>query len=339
MKNIPDKLGISMGIIFLMAAILAGCANQQTAPTDQTASNQPENANPVVAQINNLELTLSDLNRELAFDRAIYLLTTGKELTQQDPVEKLERLSTTLLIDQQARQAGISATEAEIAAALENFTQTRNITTDTLQAALQQQGYTLDDFKQNLARTIRAEKYLTRVIFADAQTPEQQTEKLAALVTELQQNANIKILYQPPKEAPVVGAMAPNFTLTNLNGKEVSLSQFRGRPVILNFWATWCVPCRREMPALQQAFQTHQPDGLAVLAINLKEDAALVEPFVDELGLSFEILYDSQGEVNKTYTVAGLPRTIFIDRQGVIQHIQVGELQEILLQGFLGRIL
>ncbi len=322
-----------------MVAILAGCANQQAAPTAQTASNQPENANPIVAQINNLELTLADLNRELAFDRAVYLLTTGKELTQQDPVEKLERLSTTLLIDQQAQQAGISATQAEIAAALENFTQTRNITTDTLQAALQQQGYTLDDFKQNLARTTRAEKYLTQVIFADAQTPEQQTEKLAALVTELQQNANIKILYQPPKEAPVVGATAPNFTLTNLNGKEVSLSQFRGRPVILNFWATWCVPCRREMPALEKAFQTHQPDGLVILAINLKEDAPLVESFVDELGLSFEILYDRQGEVNKTYTVAGLPRTIFIDRQGVIQHIQVGELQEILLQGFLGRIL
>lgn len=93
------------------------------------------------------------------------------------------------------------------------------------------------------------------------------------------------------------------------------------------------------MPAFQRAFEQHQAEGLVILAINLEENDDLVEPFVNKFGLSFEILYDRDGAINKRYLVSGLPRTVFIDSQGVIQHIQVGEVQEVLLQEFLKRIL
>ena len=266
-------------------------------------------------------------------------MTTGRELTRQDPEEKLERLTTSLFIDQEALNAGIKASEEEVMTALTTFVEERSGTVEQLEGALRSQGLTLADFTETVvARTVRTEKYLAEVVLAGAETPAEQQEKLKTWLAEVEQNASIEILYEPPAEAPVLGAIAPDFTLTNLDGESVTLSQFRGQPVVVNFWATWCVPCRREMPAFQKAFDAGQEDELVILALNLEEDASLVEPFVEEFGLTFEILYDSDGAVNKLYRVTGLPRTIFVDRQGVIQNIQVGEVQETLLQGYLDTI-
>ncbi len=326
-----------VGGIAILLAILSACTSQSN--SIETVE-QAEIVDPIVARINDLEFTQSQLDRELAFDRAVHLLTTGRELTQQDPEGKLERLTTSLLIDEEAKVAGIVATEEEISMALDAFVEERNGSLEVFESALQGQGITLAEFSETVvARTVRAEKYLAEVVLAGAETPARQQEQLAAWVSGIQDNAAIEIFYEPPAEAPVVGATAPDFTLTNLDGEEVTLSQFRGKPVIVNFWATWCVPCRREMPAFQRAFDAHQTEGLVILALDVKEDARLVEPFVEELGLTFEILYDSDGAINDLYLVSGLPRTIFIDRQGVIKHIQVGEVQEVVLQGLLDRIL
>ncbi len=334
-KSWRQKLYLT-GLAVLLI-ILSACAGQNN--VSETAS-QTEPIDPVVARINDLEFTQTQLDRELAFDRAVYLLTTGRELTQQDPQEKLDRLTTSLLIDQQAQEAGITVSEAEITTALTAFVEERNSSVEGLEAALRGQGQTLDDFRENVvARTVRAEKYLMTAVLAGAETQAEQQEKLAAWLTDIQNNAKVEILYKPPAEAPTVGAIAPDFSLTNLEGETVTLSQFRGRPVVINFWATWCIPCRREMPAFQEALEAHRDQDLVILAINLEEEASRVEPFVEELGLSFEILYDSDGAINKSYQVTGLPRTVFVDRQGVIKYIQVGEVQEVYLQGFLGRIL
>lgn len=158
-------------------------------------------------------------------------------------------------------------------------------------------------------------------------------------MSDLRENAAIEILYEPPEELPLIGAVAPDFTLTNLEREEVTLSQYRGRPVVINFWATWCVPCRNEMPAFQRAFEAHKKDGLVILAINFEEGEDLVRLFIRELGITFEVLYDTQAEVTKTYQVTGLPRTLFVSREGVIQHIQVGEVKEEMLAGFLEHVL
>jgi peroxiredoxin len=322
------------GLITILL-VLPACGQAESV----TVAEGPEPDDPVVARINDFELRQSQLDQELAFERATYLLTTGRELTRPDPEEKLERLVTSVLIDQQALEAGISSSDEEITAALEAFVQERNSSVEALEAALVRQRSTLADFRENIARTVRVEKYLSEVVLAGAETADQQQEQLAAWLGNIQDSAEVELLYEPPAAAPVIDAAAPDFTLTNLDGEEVSLSDFRGRPVIVNFWATWCVPCRREMPAFQRAFEAYQADDLVILALDVEENAAQVEPFVEELGLTFEVLYDSQGEVNDTYQVTGLPRTVFIDRQGVIRHIQVGEVQEVLLKGFLDRIL
>ena len=323
--------GIAFWLVLLSACAGRNSVLEMDGPT--------ELADAVVARVDDQVYTQAQLDQELAFDRAVNVITTGQELTRQEPLEKLDRLTTSLLIDQLAQVANLSASEAEVSAALNTFVEERNSSVEALEAALLAQGTSLADFNQvNVARTVRIEKYLSQVVLAGATTPAEQQQKLAAWLTDIQDNTQIEILYEPPAEAPVIGAIAPDFTLTNLAGEPISLSQFRGQPVLINFWATWCVPCRQEMPTLQRAFVEHQDEGLVILAVNQREEASLVEPFIDELGLTFEVLYDSDGFVNKTYQVTGLPRTVFIDRQGVIKHIQVGELQEVTLQGLLERI-
>jgi peroxiredoxin/uncharacterized coiled-coil protein SlyX len=325
---------ILFGITFLCLVFLSACRSQITndaAPTSRAAKTDDS----VVARINNLEFTRSELEREMAIDQAVYRLTNGRELVLQDPEGTLQGLIYSLLLDQQARQAGITATDEEVIAALNKYVTGKNISIKDLEAELERLGYTLTDFQTNIARDVRIEKYLNELIVAN---PKQQLD-FSTWLRNLRKNAAIEILYEPPEKQPMMGAIAPDFTLTGLTGEQVTLSQFRGRPVVINFWATWCVPCRREMPAFQRAFETHQMDELVILAVNFEEGSDLVRPFVKELGITFEILYDSQAEVAKTYQVTGLPRTVFVDRQGVIQHIQVGEVQETLLEGLLEKVL
>ncbi|MFQ5343666.1 MAG: TlpA family protein disulfide reductase [Anaerolineae bacterium] len=126
------------------------------------------------------------------------------------------------------------------------------------------------------------------------------------------------------------GMRAPDFTLTEVTtGEPVSLSQFRGRPVLINFWATWCGPCRLEMPHLQAAYEQYRDEGFTVLAVDVKFDDGpeAVQAFIDELGLTFPIVKDEAGvvEIDK-YNVLGYPTSVFIDRDGVIQYVHRGPL-------------
>lgn len=126
--------------------------------------------------------------------------------------------------------------------------------------------------------------------------------------------------------APQVGFLAPEFELLDVAGQNVRLSSYRGRPVLVNFWASWCSPCRSEMPAMEDAFQALQEDGIEILAVNstFQDDAAAARLFVQENQLTFPILFDTGGEATRQYAVRALPTSFFIDRQGKIQDIVVG---------------
>jgi peroxiredoxin len=129
-------------------------------------------------------------------------------------------------------------------------------------------------------------------------------------------------------EAPMVGYGAPDFTLTNLDGKSVHLRDFRGRVVVINFWATWCEPCRTEMPLLQSAYRVNQPLGLEILAVNFDEPRSEVQEFRDQMFLGFTMLLDPGGVIQRLYRVSGYPTTFFLDREGVIRAQHVGDLNE-----------
>lgn len=141
-----------------------------------------------------------------------------------------------------------------------------------------------------------------------------------------------------PAPAPVVGAPAPNFTLTNLQGEAVSLSDYRGSVVLLNFWATWCGPCEAEMPTLEQRYQTLQNNGFVVLGVNADEGQPEVQAFVNRLNLSFPIVLDPGNTVNTLYRVRGYPTTILIAPDGTVARVHVGYLTERQLDTYLSAL-
>jgi peroxiredoxin len=122
-------------------------------------------------------------------------------------------------------------------------------------------------------------------------------------------------------EAPRVGRMAPDFSLLTLDGREMRLSDYRGHLVFLNFWATWCGPCKVEMPAMEKLYREFRPKGFAVVAVSSDpEGAAVTRPYRDSLGLSFTIAHDPDMLVSRLYGVRSLPVTFLVSRDGIISH-------------------
>ncbi len=122
-----------------------------------------------------------------------------------------------------------------------------------------------------------------------------------------------------------VGQPAPPFSWTTPTGQTVHLTDYRGKRVVINFWATWCEPCRAEMPTLN-ALNGH--DDIVVIGINKGQDIALIPPFADELGLTFPLVSDPDGDVSVAFSARNLPTSIFVDRTGTIAAISIGVLSE-----------
>ncbi|SDJ34130.1 redoxin domain-containing protein [Salimicrobium halophilum] len=129
------------------------------------------------------------------------------------------------------------------------------------------------------------------------------------------------------------GEQAPDFTLQTLGGEEVSLSDYRGTPVIINFWATWCPPCRAEMPDMEEMYQ--KEDDLKILAVNMTETESsrnAVSQFVGEFNLSFPILLDRNTDVSGLYEVGPVPTSVFVDREGKVQSVILGAMNKDLMK-------
>jgi peroxiredoxin len=131
-------------------------------------------------------------------------------------------------------------------------------------------------------------------------------------------------LFQAMGMAKLPAKPALDFALPDLEGQQVSLQHYRGKVVFLNFWATWCIPCREEMPAMEQLHQTFEAQGLAILAVNLKESPEQVKAFFEQYQLSFTTLLDESGSVFRGYQVMGLPTTYLIGREGTLLARGVG---------------
>lgn len=138
--------------------------------------------------------------------------------------------------------------------------------------------------------------------------------------------------------APAIGQIAPNFKLRDPHDRIYELKDFAGNIVLLNFWATWCAPCRLEMPLLEQHSHEFADENLVILAINLQESVAEVQEFVDEMGLSFPVLLDEDGHVSEQYRIIGYPSTFIIDSTGRIRTIHIGIITEPQLREYLGQV-
>ena len=129
-----------------------------------------------------------------------------------------------------------------------------------------------------------------------------------------------------PAQVPQIGGLAPDFQLLNLDGQVVALSGLRGRPVMLNFWATWCGPCQAEMPFIQEVFEEEEwsDEGLVILTVNVGEDLDRVTRFMESHSFSFPVLLDIKQSVARDYNIRGIPTTFFIDEDGIIQDMKIG---------------
>lgn len=129
---------------------------------------------------------------------------------------------------------------------------------------------------------------------------------------------------------PALNHPAPEFTLQELDGSTLAMADLRGRPVVLNFWATWCFPCREEMPMLQTTWERYG-DAVAIIGVDAGEEAPVVQSFVDDLGVTFPIILDNQMATTTRYNVRGFPTTFFIDGNGIIRQIYPGQLHSAIL--------
>lgn len=141
----------------------------------------------------------------------------------------------------------------------------------------------------------------------------------------------------PP--SPQVGRYAPDFTLTGIDGRRVKLSSFRGKPVWINFWATWCPPCRAEMPEMKLKYEKFKGRGLVILGVDVRERAGEVEEFVNSNGFDWTFVLDGEATVSEQYLSGGIPLHVFVGRNGIIKAIQVGGLPGNLMDRYLSMII
>lgn len=156
------------------------------------------------------------------------------------------------------------------------------------------------------------------------------------------------IFISAPKEieenaaAPQAGFPAPNFSLQTPQGETYALADLKGRAILVNVWATWCPPCKAEMPALQKIYDEYKTQGLIVLAVNsaFQDDVGQIAPFREKYALTFPILLDVEAQVGRAYQVRSLPSSYFINRRGVISEVVVGgPMSEALLRARVEEIL
>jgi cytochrome c biogenesis protein CcmG, thiol:disulfide interchange protein DsbE len=126
-----------------------------------------------------------------------------------------------------------------------------------------------------------------------------------------------------------VGTPAPDFELKTVEGKTYKLSDLKGKPVMLNFWATWCPPCRAEMPIMEAVYKEYEAQGFVILAINLGESDVAIKSFRDRLGLTFPIVVDKDDKVTRMYDIVPLPTSYFVDKDGIVQGKWTGEVRSV----------
>jgi cytochrome c biogenesis protein CcmG/thiol:disulfide interchange protein DsbE len=129
-------------------------------------------------------------------------------------------------------------------------------------------------------------------------------------------------------EPPTVGQPAPDFQAATVDGRTISLSDFKGRPVWLTFGATWCQPCRAENPDIEAVYERSKADGLVVIAIFITEDASTVRDYADRVGLTYEKIPDPATTIASRYRILGIPSHFFIDRDGILRELRIGALDQ-----------
>jgi len=144
---------------------------------------------------------------------------------------------------------------------------------------------------------------------------------------------------QGKPQPPAAGQIAYEFSLPDLAGNAVALSDFRGKKVMLNFWATWCGPCRFEIPHMVKLYDEIRDEGFEIVAVNLREDPTKVTAFVEQFEMEFPILLDAKGQAGSAYFVRGIPTSVFLDEEGIIEAVHTGTLTDEKLREYVSALM
>ena len=140
-------------------------------------------------------------------------------------------------------------------------------------------------------------------------------------------STSILLLFLVPSTfADNIKGPAPDFTLKSRSGENIKLSELRGEVVMINFWASWCAPCRQEMPLLETLYKKYSDLGFTLLAVNVEEDSSKADILLKDILVTFPVLYDNTNKVTKLYKVVAMPSTIIIDRDGNMRYLHRGYL-------------
>ena len=350
-------LAAIIGLILLMKslAISTTAALPSQVQFEPTATPTSTPADEVVATVNGYTISKETWNKTTRLDAVMNELT-GQPLPTAE--ETLDRLVNEIIVLEAITTTGkpTPPSTADIETRVLALEQNWGVTDEALMAALQRGGLTRDDLNMRVGRLIQVEAALNQLTT--------QYSDLDAWLNQARASAEIGLYYplatarpapnQPPIEetpasvsapppdmpvSPYQGNAAPDFALAQLNGDPITLSSLRGRPTLVNFWASWCPPCRRELPSLQAAYDRYG-DKIGFIAIDVKEDQATVESFVKELNLTFPVALDPDGQVSDlSYQARGIPTTIFVDANGVVAARHVGPLDETTIDNYLTPLL
>ncbi|MBI3562782.1 MAG: TlpA family protein disulfide reductase [Gammaproteobacteria bacterium] len=125
-------------------------------------------------------------------------------------------------------------------------------------------------------------------------------------------------------QAAPAGQPAPDFALPNIDGKNIRLKELRGQVVLINYWASWCGPCRQEMPLLNDIYKKYNKLGFVILGVNVEQDSNKAKGYLRDVPVSFPILYDMQNQLSKLYNINAMPTTVIVDRSGMIRYVHEG---------------
>ena len=287
---------------------------------------------PVVATVNGDPITREQLTQLIRINQAVYPLTNGTELPidavalQQMRTSLLDQIVNSRLQLRQAKLDGVVAADADVEKDLAAFESNYKMDQGKLQASLARYGLTVDD----LRNWIRDSSTVNKWVVIKGQEAAQQGKPFSPESWLNDQLVSADIQYniqgggggQPLR----VGEIPPDFTLKDLNGKTWTVSELKGKPVVLNFWATWCAPCKFEMPALESIYQKYKDKGLVILAVDIKTDngEAAVRKYQQDIGLSFPVVMDTTGETENNYRVRAYPTSFFIGKDGKLREVKRG---------------
>ncbi len=312
--------------VLTVALVLAACqipGNSPTATSTPSAFASPG----IVAYIGASPVSEAQWQQVRAYAEAtLHLL--GEPGTELDEAAVLDSFVEDLLIVREADTAEFRISDELVDREEAHILSVAGRSQEELDTVLQEIGLTQVGWRTELHRAVLAATYLEEVILAET-PPGQRSQQRTEWLTNLKEAQAIQLIPDfEPLEGLGIGDLAPNFELRTLDGEMLKLSDLRGQIVILNFWATWCHPCQKEIPLFVETYAQHEDDGITVFAINTGEKADIVRDFANDFDMTFPIGLDADEAVMQGYRIFGLPTTFFINRQGVIDYVVAGALRE-----------